>query len=149
VNGWFGTAAAPAGAFFYAVPPTRICDTRANTHTACAGTTNNPLSGASVRLIQVAGVTVVPAVGGSTKPVAVVANLTGVAGTASTFLELYPSDAAHRPGSSDLNPSLHDVIANLAVVGLSTTTGLSPGDVSLYNSVGSINAILDVAGWFQ
>jgi hypothetical protein len=81
----------------------------------------------------------------------VVANLTGVAGTASTFLELYPSDAAHRPGSSDLNPSIHDVIANLAVVQLSTTSGagFSPGDVSLYNSVGSINAILDVAGWFQ
>jgi hypothetical protein len=151
VNGWFGTASAPAGAFFYAVPPTRICDTRANTHTECAGAISTPLGPAAVRPIQVAGTAVVPAFAGSAKPLAVVANLTGVAGTASTYLELYPSDAAHRPGSSDLNPSLHDVIANLAVVGLSTTsgTGFSPGDVSLYNSVGSINAILDVAGWFQ
>jgi hypothetical protein len=80
--------------------------------------------------------------------VAVVANLTGVAGTASTFLALYPSDAAHRPGSSDLNPAARDVIANLAVVSLSKTAPTS-GFVNLYNSVGSINAILDVAGWFQ
>jgi len=28
VNGWFGAASAPAGAFFYSVPPTRVCDTR-------------------------------------------------------------------------------------------------------------------------
>lgn len=148
VNGWFGTAAAPAGAFFYAVPPTRICDTRANTHTACAGAISTPLGAAAVRTIQVAGTTVVPAFAGSTKPVAVVANLTGVAGTASTFLALYPSDAAHRPGSSDLNPAARDVIANLAVVSLSKTAPTS-GFVNLYNSVGSINVILDVAGWFQ
>jgi IPT/TIG domain len=148
VNGWFGTAAAPAGAFFYAVPPTRICDTRANTHTPCAGAISTPLGGAAVRPIQVAGTKVVPAFAGSTKPVAVVANLTGVAGTASTFLELYPSDAAHRPGSSDLNPAARDVVANLAVVSLSKTAPTS-GFVNLYNSVGSINAILDVAGWFQ
>jgi IPT/TIG domain len=143
VNGWFGTAAAPAGAFFYAVLPTRICDTRAT-----CGAISGPLGGAAVRPIQVAGSTVVPAFAGFAKAVAVVANLTGVAGTASTFLELYPSDAAHRPGSSDLNPAAHDVIANLAVVSLSKTAPTS-GFVNLYNSVGSINAILDVAGWFQ
>src|SRR4029077_14147449 len=28
VGGWFGTASAPAGAHFYSVQPTRICDTR-------------------------------------------------------------------------------------------------------------------------
>jgi hypothetical protein len=28
-------------------------------------------------------------------------------------------------------------------------TGASAGDVSLYNAVGSINALLDLAGWFQ
>jgi hypothetical protein len=143
VNGWFGTAAAPAGAFFYAVPPTRICDTRAT-----CGAVSAPVGAAAVRPIQVAGTTVVPAFAGFAKPVAVVANLTGVAGTASTFLALYPSDAAHRPGSSDLNPAARDVVANLAVVSLSKTAPTS-GFVNLYNSVGSINVILDVAGWFQ
>ncbi len=75
------------------------------------------------------------------------ANLTGVSGTAATYFTLYPSDAP-RPGTSDLNPSANDVIANLAIVRIATTGGLT-GDVSLYNAAGSINAILDVAGWFQ
>jgi hypothetical protein len=56
--------------------------------------------------------------------------------------------AAHLPKASDLNPSAHDVIDNLAVVSLATS-GPSAGDVNLYNSVGTINEILDVAGWFQ
>jgi hypothetical protein len=41
------------------------------------------------------------------------------------------------------------VIANLAFVGIATTTGTASGNVALYNAVGTINAILDVAGWFQ
>jgi large repetitive protein len=146
VNGWFGTASAPKGAFFYSVSPTRICDTRAGSGTPCAG---RFLTGFSTQLIQIAGVRVVPSVPSPTPPIAVVANLTGVLGSASTFFELYPSDAANRPGSSDLNPSANDVVANLAVFGLSTTPGLSLGDATLFNSVGTINAILDVAGWFQ
>jgi hypothetical protein len=40
------------------------------------------------------------------------------------------------------------VIANLAIVGVSTTS-VNEGSVFLYNNVGDINAILDVAGWFQ
>ena len=148
VNGWFGNgseaATTPPAALYYAVPPTRICDTRSGTGTRCSG---HPLTANFAETVLVAGVDVVPARGASTNPVAVVANLTGVAGTASTYLALYPSDATHT--SSDLNPTAHDVIANLAIVGLSTTAGKSPGDVNLYNSLGTINAILDVAGWFQ
>ena len=92
----------------------------------------------------------IPAEGGSTEPVAIVANLTAVAGTASTFFTLYPSDAARLPRASDLNPVAGQVIANLAVVGLATTgAGTVKGNVNLYNAVGDINAILDVGGWFQ
>jgi hypothetical protein len=145
VNGWFGTGSeATAGALFYSVAPTRICDTRSGSGTECAG---KPLSKAFTEFIPVAGVIVVPAKGASTPPIAVVANLTGVSGTASTFFTLYPSDLS-RPGTSDLNPSASDVIANLAIVRIATTGGLL-GDVSLYNAAGSINALLDVAGWFQ
>jgi hypothetical protein len=77
-----------------------------------------------------------------------VANLTGIAGNATTFFTLYPSDAAP-PHASDLNPSIGQVIANLAIVEISTTPGSTDGEVSLYNAAGDINAILDVAGWFQ
>ena len=148
INGWFGdgteAATTPPAALFYAIPPSRICDTRSNSGTRCAG---HPLTANVAEAIQVAGVNAVPARGGSTTPLAVVANLTGVSGTASTVLSLYPSDVTHT--TSDLNPSAHDVIANLAIVGLSTTSGKNPGDVNLWNAVGTINAILDVAGWFQ
>jgi hypothetical protein len=41
------------------------------------------------------------------------------------------------------------VIANLAIVGIGQTAGPTLGDVDLYNGLGDINAILDVAGWFQ
>ena len=147
VDGWFGTASAPAGAFFYSVPPTRICDTRSGSGTICAG---RPLTSKAIETIEVAGVLVIPAEGGSTEPVAIVANLTAVAGTASTFLTLYPSDAAGLPRASDLNPVAGQVIANLAVVGLATTgPGTVNGNVNVYNAVGDINAILDVGGWFQ
>jgi hypothetical protein len=147
VNGWFGSGAErPLGADFYAVPPTRICDTRSGSGTQCTSTP----TGASFRLIAVAGIKVTPAVGGAAAPVAIVGNLTGILGTASTFLELYPADAPSRPGSSDLNPAAHDVIANLDVVALATsTTGLIDGNVELFNSVGTINVVIDVAGWFQ
>ncbi len=146
VNGWFGDGTeSPAGALFYPVAPTRICDTRAGSPTRCAG---QFLAAGSTETIQVAGVAVVPRDGGSTPPVAVVANLTGVAGTANTYLSMYPGDVTQRPGVSDLNPSASEVIANLAVVALATTGG-SSGAVDLFNAAGDVNAILDIAGWFQ
>ena len=80
-------------------------------------------------------------------PVAVVVNLTAVAGSASTYFTLYPSNVAH-PRASDLNPVAGEVIANLSIVGIAQT-GSAAGEVSLYNAAGTINAILDVAGWFQ
>jgi hypothetical protein len=64
-----------------------------------------------------------------------------------TVFTLYPSNAS-RPKASDLNPSAGEVIANLAITGIATT-GAQSGDVSLYNDQGTIDAILDVAGWFQ
>jgi IPT/TIG domain len=147
VDGWFGSAGAPAGAWFYSVAPTRICDTRAGSGTLCAG---KPLTTNAFETIAAAGVLVLPGEGGSTAPVAMVANLTAVAGSASTFFTLYPSDAASPPRASDLNPAAGQVIANLAVVGLATTgPGTVDGNVDLYNAVGHIDAILDVAGWFQ
>jgi hypothetical protein len=96
--------------------------------------------------IPVAGVGDVPTLGAS-PPVALVANLTAVGGSAATYLALYPSDVA-RPRASDLNPAVGEVIANLSVVGIAQT-GAFAGDVSLYNNVGTTNAILDVAGWFE
>jgi Phosphoesterase family/IPT/TIG domain len=146
VDGWFGNGnEASTGALFYSVSPTRICDTRAGSGTECQG---QVLTTGTTELVQVAGVLVVPATGGSTPLVAMVANLTGVGASTATFLTLYPSDVTIRPLASDLNPAAGATIANLAIVGLAATGG-SSGDVDLYNAVGDINAILDVDGWFQ
>jgi hypothetical protein len=147
VNGWFGDgtelATTPVGALFYAIPPARICDTRVSTRTACSG---EGLGEEQTLDVGVDGKSVLPIAGGSNPPLAVVANVTAVAGTATTFLTLFPSDAS-LPVASDLNPRPGDVVANLAFVGIATRS--PAGDVSLYNQAGGINAILDVAGWFQ
>ena len=148
-NGWFGTSGAPAGAFFYSVPPTRICDTRPSFGTRCQ---NQPLGANFSELVHVAGIVAVPTwTAQAPKPLAFVANLTGVAGSSATVLTQYPSDLASAPRASDLNPTAGEVIANLAITSLAQTgtTTVPPGNVKLYNGLGSINAILDVAGWFQ
>jgi outer membrane protein assembly factor BamB len=145
VNGWFGNGhETAAGAMFYAVPPARICDTRVGSGDRCDG---DELSPGGIQPIVVAGVDVVPAEGGSNAPVAVVGNLTAVLGSAATVFTLYPSNLP-QPRASDLNPSANQVIANLAVVGIATS-GAQDGDVSLFNDLGYINALFDVAGWFQ
>ena len=58
--------------------------------TECDGETLTP---GDIQQVRAAGVLVVPAEGGSAQPVAVVANLTGIAGSAATYFTLYPSDA--------------------------------------------------------
>jgi hypothetical protein len=146
VDGWFGTGAETStGALFNSIAPTRICDTRSGTGTECSGP---PLGANTTRNIISAGVGEVPDIGAASPPLAVVANLTAVAGSAPTFLALYPSDVASRPLASDLNPVAGETIANLSIVGIAQS-GLHAGDVSLFNDLGTINAILDVAGWFQ
>jgi subtilisin family serine protease len=144
VDGWFGTGAeSTTGVLFNSIAPTRVCDTRPATDTECSGTA---LGANASRTIPIAGAGDVPDMSG-TPPLAVVVNLTAVAGSASTYFTLYPSDVAH-PRASDLNPVGGELIANLSIVGIAQT-GVDSGEVSLYNAAGSINAILDVAGWFQ
>ena len=145
VDGWFGNGSETAtGALFNSIAPARICDTRSGSHTECAGMA---LATNVAHAIAVAGVSNVPSMG-SGPPLAVVVNVTAVNGTAPTYFTLYPSNVSSRPRASDLNPVAGEVVANLSIVGIAQAGGLS-GDVSLYNAAGSINAILDVAGWFQ
>lgn len=145
VDGWFGTGTeTTAGALFNSVAPTRICDTRPGSGTDCAGET----LGSNISLsIPVAGVREVPVMSG-TPPIAIVANVTAVAGNATTLFTLYPADVVPVPRASDLNALAGEVIANLSIVGVAQNVP-SMGDVALYNAFGTINGILDLAGWFQ
>jgi len=149
VNGWFGNGAEGAfGATFYATSPLRICDTRSTAvtgySTECSGDT---LGQGSTLTIPVAGVEGLPPNGGMFPPVALIANVTAVSGTANTYFTLYPADSP-RPNASDLNVNPGQITPNLVIVQLATTGGQA-GDVDLFSIQGSINAIVDVAGWFQ
>ena len=82
INGWFenGSESAP-GAYFYAAPPTRICDTRSAAAvgytTECTGSS----LGAGATLADPVGdVNSIPATGGDTPLVAMIANVTAVCG---------------------------------------------------------------------
>jgi hypothetical protein len=147
-NGWYGSATAPgspAGFQYQAIAPTRICDTR-SVSTSCL---EGAVGAARSVVTPVAGDGEIPAVGGSAPVVAVIANLTAVAPTQTTFLTLYPANLLHQPTVSDLNLGAGAVLPNLAVVELDTTGDAHDGDIYLYNSAGSVNAIIDIEGWFQ
>jgi len=149
INGWFGNGSESApGAHFYAVAPTRICDTRSVASvgytTECSGTSLGP---GGTRIIPVAGADGFPTPGGSSPPLAVIANVTAVSGSSETYFTLYPANVS-LPTASDLNVNANQNTPNLVIVQLATTGG-NAGAVDLYNSLGTINAVVDVAGWFQ
>jgi hypothetical protein len=141
-SGWFGstTGSPPTGAQYQAIGPTRICDTRSGTGTLCSG---HQLTSGGTLLVAVAGVGGIPGSG----PVSIIANLTAVSGSQPTYLTAYPADVSPKPNASDLNLNPGMALPNLVVVGLAS--GAHPGDLNLFNAMGSINAVLDVDGWFQ
>ena len=149
VNGWFGNGSESSpGASFYAIGPTRICDTRPTSVTGYGtGCSGHTLGQGATLAIPVAGVDGLPAAGGSAPLVALIANVTAVSGTANTYFTLYPADVL-QPLASDINTNPGQTTPNLAIVQIATT-GPFAGYVCLFNAAGNINAILDVAGWFQ
>jgi hypothetical protein len=141
-NGWFGGTGpppTPLGLQYVATSPTRICDTRSGNTTPCSG---HALTPGGVRTVAAAG-----QLGISSSAKAIIANLTAVVGSAATYLSAYPSDAASRPNVSDVNVVAGQTLPNLTAVVLSG--GGSPGNFNLFNGAGTINAIVDVEGWFQ
>jgi hypothetical protein len=144
-NGWFGSSTGPAGYQFQALPPTRICDTRVSSFPCTEGAIGPAVS----RLTPVDGAVDIPSNVSATIVAAVIANLTAVAPSVKTYLTLYPANLTRAPGVSDLNVNAGEVLPNLVVVQLDTTGDANDGKVYLYNGAGSVNAIIDIEGWFQ
>ncbi len=116
-----------------AVTPQRILDTRTAT-----GGHDGTLAGSATMQLSVLGNGGVPAAGVS----AVLINVTAVNETASSgYLTLFQTGTA-RPASSTLNYVANTAIANEAMVRVG-----SNGTISIYNSVGQTNVIVDVEGW--
>jgi hypothetical protein len=116
------------------VTPFRITDTRTGSGAPNAGMT---LTAAGTLNVQVTGLGTVPA-GAS----AAVLNVTAVDPTASGFLTVFP-EGTTLPLVSSLNFTPGVNVANLVTVPLS-----SAGGVSIYNSAGSTNVVVDVEGYY-
>ncbi len=145
-NGWFGTASAADGFQYQAIVPSRICDTRGTSAGCAAGSIGAGQPNA--RVVTVDGVGGVPAATSGTVVQAIIANLTATGPNQGTYLVAYPADQPV-PNASDINLVAGATLPNLVVVQLDTSGDTHNGDVDLLNSVGSVNAIIDIEGWFQ
>jgi len=114
--------------------PARILDTRNGT-----GGPTGPVGPAATRSVTVLGVGGVPASGVG----AVVLTVTVTNTTAPSFLTTWPAGAT-MPLASTLNWVAGQTAPNLDILGPGTA-----GQVSLYNNVGSTDAVADVSGWFN
>ena len=136
VVGWF-----PVSTGFTPIAPARLLDTRVagGTTVDSIGAAVGAVSPSGVRTVRVAGRGGVPLTGVG----AVVLNVTAINQTSSSFITLFPAGQP-RPNSSNLNPTPGITAPNLVIAKVGPN-----GDVSLYNSVGSVDLIVDVAGWFS
>jgi hypothetical protein len=120
--------------------PARITDTRPRSGYPNAGRTLGP--GATLN-VQITGVGGVPASDPTNPVAAVVLNVTATRPSQPGYLTVWPTGAA-RPRTSNLNFVTGQTVANLAQVGLG-----SAGQVSIYNSAGSVDVVVDVQGYVQ
>ncbi len=98
---------------FHGIASFRICDTLANTHTACAGATNNPLPAKTWRLVGLAGASSIPSTGAS----AGVFDLIATQESTATFLSVASPNASDQcptgaPSWSNLNANAAQNLPN-------------------------------------
>ncbi|HEX6547509.1 MAG TPA: fibronectin type III domain-containing protein [Candidatus Dormibacteraeota bacterium] len=137
VQGWVGDNFNSAGrdGLFNPLSPSRILDTRTGNGTG--GSVGQLGPGQSLNLV-VAGRGGVPASGVS----AVVLNLTETSPTAGSYLTAYPA-GVQPPLASNLNYGPGITRANRVMVALGNS-----GMITIYNSQGWVDVIVDVNGWF-
>src|SRR5438445_8727325 len=133
LEGYFAPPSGGSAGEFTPVVPARITDTRANSGKANAGLT---LAAGTTLNVQVLGAGGVPASGVS----AVVLNVTAVDQTANGVFTVFPTGTS-RPLASNLNWTPGDTVPNRVIVPTGTA-----GQVSIYNPLGSPDAVVDVNG---
>ncbi len=120
------------GAYFHAVSPNRILDSRGP-----LGGFNGPVSAGNAKELLVGGANGVP-----DNATAAVMNTTVTGGTNASFLKLFPTGGAV-PNVSNLNFGPGQTIPNLVTVKLG-----SFGKVSFANAIGAVNTIADLVGYY-
>ncbi|MHB1526600.1 MAG: beta strand repeat-containing protein [Candidatus Dormibacteria bacterium] len=135
VEGYVSALPTAGQGLYDGLTPARICDTRSSSLPAnqCTGKTMKPNS---TMTVQVAGLGGVPA-----NAEAVAVNVTVTDTTAAGYLTVFPGGA--RPTASNLNWASGRTVANLVVVELNSSGGLT-----LYNYAGSTDVVLDVLGYY-
>jgi YVTN family beta-propeller protein len=121
------TTGTPGSGLYNPITPIRVFDSRKL----------SPLN-TSPQKIQVLGTGNIPSSGVS----AVLVNLTGINPSSDTYLTLYP-DGSALPKTSNLNLNAGTIRANMAIVPVGPD-----GAIDLVNAFGSINATLDIYGYF-
>lgn len=127
------TAATSEAGTFYPVATSRLLDTRNGT-----GGRSDPIGPAGTFNLQVTGRGDVPKTGAA----AVVVNVTVTGATTGGFVTVYPG-GEQRPGVSTINFVKGVTRANATTVKLGANGGLS-----IYNSNGSTEVIVDVIGYY-
>ncbi|MGH7643884.1 MAG: hypothetical protein ACRENX_12900 [Candidatus Dormibacteria bacterium] len=133
IDGYFtdGSTTPSGEGLFTPVTPARVLDTRTVGTTLTAGATISQ---------QFQGVSQMYPYGGNAT--AVVINVTATDTSTVGYFTVYPNGAP--PLASDLNWAAHQTVPNLDVADLA-----SGGALTVYNAVGSADAILDVFGFFS
>jgi hypothetical protein len=134
VMGWF-----PTSSDLTTLAPARLLDTRGigvTTDGQFAG--GGAIAGGSRLDLVVTGRGNVPATGVN----AVVLNITATGPNASGFLTAWPTGST-RPLASNLNFVAGQTVPNLVIVKVGDL-----GKVSLFNSAGNTDVVVDVVGWF-
>jgi len=133
----------PAPSSYRSVSPFRVLDTRLSTRTGTCSSGGTTVTCATLTTGQAMDV-VVTGVGGSNVPAsgvsAVVMNVTALP-TLDGFLTVYPTGSA-RPLASNLNYVPGRAVPNLVEVPVGTG-----GKVTVFNSHGSTDVLVDIAGY--
>ncbi len=135
IEGYYTTSTVGSSGLYNPITPVRIADTRTGSGQPDAGTA---LASKSTTALTVTGT----ASGVPTTATAVVLNVTVVAPTASGFLTVWPAGAS-QPTASNLNFVAGETVANRVIVGVG-----SGGQISIYNSFGTTQLVVDVNGWY-
>ncbi len=156
VEGYFAPQSSSVHAGeFHPILPVRVCDTRSTSLTpACKQ--HGAIGAGGALLVNVTG-TGSGAIPGDGSAAAAVVNLTGVAGTAGTYLSLSPTNSNGQcpyagttaPKFSTINLTAGLVAANRVMVALGPSApGGHANSLCVYNAAGAINVIIDAGGWF-
>lgn len=129
IGGYYDRTLIGTGSVLHTAPPTRLLDTRL---------TGGPVGPGETIEVPVTGAGAAPS--GAT---AVALNVTVDGPTAGNHLTVYPTGEPE-PVTSSLNADPGEIIANSVIVKVG-----ADGKVSIFNSAGSVDVIVDLAGWFQ